>query len=263
MLNMKKILFSILAVGLAASVGYPQTVAPQRPRQANSRVMMRRGYLGVGVIDLTPDRAKALHRPDDSGVEVRRVDEDSPAAKAGLHENDLILEVNHQKMEDVDQFVRSISETAPGTKIELVIWRNNAKQTLTTTLDARNAMIDAFDPSFPMPPAPPMPTAPPAIDTPYMVLHAPLIGLEGEALSGQLAEFFGVKAGVLVRSVTAGTPAVKAGLKAGDVIVKVNSVTVATTREVQAMVRASRKSKVPFGVVREKKEIALDVEVQQ
>lgn len=262
---LKKIGFSLLAVTLAGvlagTTGFSQiTTAPQRGRSATARMIMRHGYLGVGVVDITPERAKALNRKEEGGVEVKYVDENSPASKAGLRENDVILEVNKAKIDDVDQFVRAIGENPPGTKIDLSIWRNSARQNLTATLEAR--AIPMIDPGFPEPPMPPMPPMGPG-DVPFFVVQAPVIGFEGETLTSQLAEFFGVKGGVLVRHVSPGTPAAKAGLKAGDVVTKVNAVTVTSTREIQSLVRMSRKKNIPFAVVRDKKDMNVDIEVAQ
>jgi len=263
----KKIGFSLLAIALAGVLagtkGLSQTTTPQRGRSATSRAMMRRGYLGVGVMDVTPERARALNRKEEGGVEVKHVDENSPASKAGLRENDIILEVNKVKVDDVDQFVRTISESAPGTKIDLSVWRNSARQNLSATLEAHTVSMDNFDPDFPAPPMPPMPPMGPGGDMPLFVVQAPVMGFEAETLTSQLAEFFGVKGGVLVRSVTAGMPAAKAGLKAGDVVTKVNAVTVTSPREVQALVRMSRRKTIQFGLVREKKEMSVDLEVGQ
>ena len=76
MQTVKKIGFSLLAVTLAGLPGVSQT-PPGAPhaRSATTRVILRRGYLGVGVVDIAPDRVKALNLKDDSGVEVKRVDE--------------------------------------------------------------------------------------------------------------------------------------------------------------------------------------------
>jgi S1-C subfamily serine protease len=94
--------------------------------------------------------------------------------------------------------------------------------------------------------------------------NAPRVGFEGEELNPQLAEFFGVKEGVLVRGVTPKTPAERAGLKAGDVVVKVNGTPVTNPREISGLVlRSSGKKAVVFTVVRNKKEITLNVEVAQ
>ncbi|MFO0508818.1 MAG: PDZ domain-containing protein, partial [bacterium] len=77
----------------------------------------------------------------------------------------------------------------------------------------------------------------------------------------QLAEFFGIKQGVLVRSVSRETPAEKAGVRAGDVIVRVEETRVSSPREVTTAVREARASArtVNLTVVREKKELALKV----
>ena len=259
----KKIAVSILAVGLAAALAFPQAV-PNSPRgrSATSRVIMHRGYLGVGVADLTPDRVKALNLKDDSGVEVKHVDENSPASRAGLRENDVILELNRQKMEDIEQFARAIGETAPGTKIDMAIWRAGARQNLSATLEVRSGPVAPWGPDLPDLPMPPAPPTAPG-DLSFFVVQAPVIGMEGEGLSGQLAEFFGVKSGVLVRSVSPGTPAARAGLKAGDVVTKVNAMTVTNSREIWAMVRASRRNKIPLSVVREKKDLTLALELPQ
>jgi S1-C subfamily serine protease len=90
-----------------------------------------------------------------------------------------------------------------------------------------------------------------------------MVGFEGESLNAQLAEYFGVKQGVLVRSVNANTPAEHAGLKAGDVVVKVNGTPVTTPREIIALVRANRRKGLSFTVVRDKKQISLNVEIAE
>ena len=103
-----------LAAGLMPVTGFAQTVAPQSPRSATMRKTVTRGYLGVGVVELTDERMKALKLGDDHGVEVRRVDENSPASKAGLKENDVILEVNARPVEGIEQFQTTIRRDAAG-----------------------------------------------------------------------------------------------------------------------------------------------------
>jgi serine protease Do len=245
--------------------GFAQSYGQQRAHSATLRGIASRGYLGVGVVELTDDRVKALNLKDDQGLEVKRVDENSPAAKAGLKENDVILEVNGKAIEDIEQFQTSIGEMPPGTKVSLTIWRKGAKQTVAATLDSRPENLFFFSgPDFPDAPIPPMPQVPFGGAAPFPSLpgNAPMVGFEGEALNPQLAQFFGVKEGVLVRSVNPKTPAERAGLKAGDVVVKVNGTPVTTPREITGLVRASRNRKsISFTVVRDKKEISLNVEI--
>lgn len=279
-----KLFIACLATASVALPGSAQTPAPApaapaapaapsappapralRGRSASGRVMAsKRGWLGVGLGELTSERVKALKLKDDSGVEITHVEENSPAAKAGLKEHDVILDVNNQAVEGSEQFARTIAEMAPGSKVALGIWRNGAKQTATATLEARPAFFVFNGPNGDwMAPMPPMPPMPPGWEGPSVMMgQAPRVGFEGETLTPQLAEFFGVKEGVLVRTVSEKTAASKAGLKAGDVIIKVSGTPVSSTREISGIVRAIRKN-VTFTVVRNHKEITLNVEIAE
>jgi serine protease Do len=253
---------------LLAGTAFAQP-SPPHAHSTTLRGIAARGYLGVGVVELTDDRVKALKLKDDQGLEVKRIDENSPAAKAGLKENDAILEVNGKSVEGNAQFRDLIGEMQPGTRVSLTIWRNGAKQTVSATLDSRPADLYLFGgPDFPdgaLPPMPPMPAVPfnSGNSFPTIPGDSPMVGFEGEALNSQLAEFFGVKEGVLVRSVNPKTPAERAGLKAGDVVVKVNGTPVTTPREITALVRSSHRKAISFTVVRNKKEMSLNVEIAQ
>jgi serine protease Do len=259
---MKSLLTIIAIAASVAAPGFGQLSG----RSATLRGIVGRGHLGVGVLELTDDRVKALNLKDDQGLEVKHVDPNSPAEKAGVKENDVILEVNGRAIESLDQFQLLIAGMTPGTKVGLTIWRNGAKQTLSATLDSRPANIFAFggEPDFPAPPMPPVPFNGPNGFLPAMPANSPIVGFEGEELGGsQLAAYFGVKDGVLVRSVAAKTPAERAGLKAGDVVTKVNGTPVTTPREITGLVRIGRGKPISFTVVRNKKEITLNVEIAE
>lgn len=255
----------VLGISAFVSAAFAQSPGEQRAHSATLRGIANRGYLGVGVVELTEDRVKALKLKENQGLEVKLVDEHSAAARAGVKENDVILEVNGKSIEGNEQFQNLIGEMPPGTKVSLTIWRNGAKQTLAATLDSRPGGFFVIGPDFPgaLPPMPPMPAVPLNGGSPFPTIpgDSPLVGFEGEQLTGQLAEFFGVTQGILVRSVTAKTPAERAGLKAGDVVVKVNGTPVTTPREITSLVRSSRKKAISFTVIRNKKEISLNVEI--
>ncbi|SRR5579883_501106 len=261
------LIFTALITGGA----WAQTAAPPPPpapraHSTNVRSFGRRGYLGVGVVEMTDARAHALNLKDSSGVEVKRVDENSPAAKAGLRENDIILEVDGRRIETIDQFIHTVSDAAPGTKLALTIWRTGAKQNLVATVEARPSQMFAFTgpDDMPMPAFPQMPNGMlDGNDFSFMTGASPRVGFEGEMLTPQLAEYFGVKGGVLVRTVVAKTPAEKAGLKAGDVVTKVNGTPVATPREISSLVHMARNGKVALTIVRNKREQALHVEMPE
>ncbi len=248
-------LLCIVAVALAI-VGYGQTTTKQRARSANMQGAPSIGYLGVGVQSLTDERVKALNLKERSGVEVKTVTESAPASRAGIKTSDVILEVNGQKIDSSEQFTDAILGKAPGTKVTLVVTRNGAKQTMVATLGLRPADLPLNGAPESMVPSPFGIPNPDDIQP----MPAPRIGFEGEPLTPQLAEFFGVHDGVLVRAVTEKTAAEKAGLKAGDIVTKVNGMPVTSPREISGIVRQSKKT-VIFTVVRNKKEMTLNLEV--
>jgi serine protease Do len=255
---------TILVLCLAALSGFAQTRAPQRSHSATLRSAASVGYLGVGVLDLTDERVKVLKLKDNNGVDVKRVDEDSPASKAGLKIDDVVLEVNGKPIADHEQFQMTIGELQPGTKVKLTIWRDGAKQTVAATLAARpDSAFPYLGPDSPNAPVPALPPLPQAFGNvmPAFPADAPAVGFYGVALNSQMAEFFGVKEGVLVWEVEPKTPAERAGLKAGDVVIKVNGTPVTNPREIAGLVRMSGKKMIVFTAVRNKKEMTLNVEV--
>jgi serine protease Do len=234
----------------------------QAPKASSASTMYpgSRSYLGIGVYDLTEERAKALGLREVQGAEVTSVTEDSPAAKAGVKQGDVILEYNGQRVEGFAQFVRMVQETPPGHKAEMQIWRNGTRQSISATIGSRQERSFVFAmPNAPFPPEPPM-----IPDTPHDMFawRSTLLGVELEGLNSQLAEFFGVKDGVLVRSVTRGSAAETAGLKAGDVITKIEGQVVSTPRNVTPLLRKSGKN-VNLTVMRNHKEITLNVKLSQ
>ena len=219
-------------------------------------------YLGVDARDITSDRVAALKLQDEHGVEITMVDMDAPAGKAGVKERDVILEVNGQRLESMEQLRRIIRETPPGRVITLGISRDGQPVTLKATLADRRKM------SHPMPPMPPVATVPavPAIpampamsfDMPDVHVHmnSAWMGVVVENLSPQLGEYFGVRngEGVLVNSVTKGSPADKAGLRAGDVIVRVEKERISGRADWRNALRNHRSGKVSIGVFRDHRE---------
>ena len=241
---------------------------PVPPRAHGSMVFAMRGpRLGVGVMDIDADRAKTLKLREIRGAEVTRVDDGTPAAKAGIKVGDVILEYNGQPVQGKEELQRLVRETPPGHQAKIALWRNGAPLTVTATVE--EGMIPNFDSnSWPfgdnMPPMPPMPS----IDIPRMVttFQSTALGTDCETLGSdsQLAEFFGVKDGLLVRSVMRNSPAEKAGVKAGDVIVKLGDSHIATNRDLSAALRTGRSGgAVPLTVVRNKHEMALSVTLQE
>ena len=247
----------------------PTPPTPARPPRVAAIQESATSYLGLGVREMDADRAKALALNEARGVEVKNVVEGSAAAKAGIKEGDVVLEFNGQQVEGVEQFTRLVRETPPGRQVKILVWRNGAEQTLGAAMGTRSQAQGLMQnsPWFgggPMTRGPiTIPSMPP-MDFPQFQLswQNPVLGIEGESVTSQLADFFGVKDGVLVRSVTKNSAAEKAGIKAGDVIVKVDDSHVASTREITAVLRGIRdKKSFPVTVVRNRQEMTITVTV--
>ena len=154
------------------------------------------------------------------------VDQDAPAGKAGLHEHDVIVSLNGAAVESTAQLRRMIKETPPGRVVTLGISRDGAPLTIKVQLADRHKAMTWQMPE--MPKMPEMPAMPDFDNLPVsvVVVHQSVrSGLMVENITAQLGEFFGVKEGkgVLVRSVEKGSRGEKAGFRAGDVVVKVNN----------------------------------------
>ena len=217
-------------------------------------------YLGVNLAEIDSNRAKELKLRETTGVEITRVEEGSPAEKAGLKPNDVVLEFNGQHVEGMEQFGRLVRETPGGREVKLVISRNGDSQTVVATVAGRRVRafggnIKELLPEMPEIRMPDMPQM-------FSVWRSPVLGVEAEALGSQLAVFFGVKEGVLVRSVLKDSAAEKAGIKAGDVITKVDGAAVTTPNELSSAVHsASSRKTFAVELMRDHRAVSVNVAV--
>jgi serine protease Do len=275
---MNRIELVLAALGVVGSAAFAQPVPPAAPipptpPAAAPAPRARRvaefsapaSYLGVGVADIDGERMKALNLKEERGAEVKAVDEDSPAAKAGIKVGDVILEYNGQRVEGMEQFVRMVGETPVGRQVRLGVSRGGASQTLTATVAERPGHGRIFNDKdlsrlqeqiskFRMPDIP----------RPVISLQSHQLGVEAEPLSSQLAEYFGVKEGVLVRSVNKGSAAEKAGLKAGDVITKVGAQKVVQPADVSRALKSMTPGKgFPIQIMRERKETTVTASIEE
>src|ERR1700722_9045004 len=103
-------------------------------------------YLGVALAEIDANRAKELKLKETYGSEITRVEEGSPAEKAGVKAGDVVLEYNGQRVEGMEQFGRMVRETPAGREVKLTISRDGALETLTATLASRKgrALSESF-----------------------------------------------------------------------------------------------------------------------
>jgi len=227
------------------------------------------GYLGVHIGDLNQDQAAALKLHDTDGVVVQSIDHDGPACKAGMLTNDVITSVNGIKVHNSEQLVETMLNLPAGSVANIGIMRDGRSQTLKVTLGSRKAWLVPRA-------APPMPnnydaknsfTAPlpsvayPSdIDVPLVTPASARRGIVVETLTAQLADYFGVPGGqgVLVRNVQRGSLGANAGLKAGDVIFRIDGQPVRDLADWRRSMNIST-GKTSFSIIREKREQVVEM----
>jgi S1-C subfamily serine protease len=228
------------------------------------------GWLGVEIGEVTAEKAKDLKLTAQRGVVVMDVEPDGPAAKAGLKENDVITQYDGQVVEGTVQFRRLVRETPTGRTVGLVISRNGATQNVSVELGERSAFFERrmkgkmrdFDNAFSFS----MPNQDFTLAMPPVDARMPSLGINAEDLSGQLGGYFGAPdgTGILIREVRSGTAADKAGLKAGDVIVKVDGKPIRTLSDLRAELREKSDQKtVALGIIRKSAEMSVTVGIER
>ena len=252
-------------------------VAPAAPSAPSARrfVMSLDGdggsWLGVETHEVTPEKAKSLKLSSERGALIGKVLPDSPASKAGLKENDVVTEINGQRVEGTAQFRRMIREIPGGRSVQLSVWRDGKQQNVTATLgkseERHNTMMKAMPQGFAFR-MPEMPEIPEIHnfewDGSRFLGGKARLGIDAEDLAGQLGAYFGVPEGegILVRNVNADSPAEKAGVKAGDVITTFNGERIRTAGELREKLAGIEGGKsVTLGLLRNKSEIKLTVEL--
>ena len=228
------------------------------------------GYLGVVLGDVDNERVNALHLKDAHAAEVVVVDHDAPAGKSGLEVHDVILQLDGQSFDNVDQLRRRLREMPSGRTVNLLISRDGARLNVVVQLcDRALLQQQAWSKHFTVPePAAPasgqsflgsVASGPAFLDS--MIPRALYVGADVNPVRTQLADYFGVKSGtgLLVESVDDQSPAWRAGLKAGDVIVKVESQQMTSKNDWLKAIRNHRGHAVQLTVMRNKQELILSM----
>ena len=224
----------VLAAGLAPAGVADGQASDSQDAFVRTFQIGRGSRIGITVLDLEESDKKDVK----AGVVVDTVNAGGPGEKAGIKAGDAIVEFDGDRVRSARQFQRLVQESASGRAVPVVLSRAGQRVTVTITPESRSVgddfggrLLDSMAVRPPLPPtpaAPRPPTPPPALnwfggdDAMTIITGRGRLGITTEQLSGQLAEYFGVKEGALVKSVQDGSAASKAGIKAGDVITSIN-----------------------------------------
>ena len=149
-----------------------------------------------------------------------RVDEGSPAGKAGLEAGDIILKFNGQTIDKISELPRLVGETTPGKTVELSVWRKGKTMTMPVTVSAMES-----DSSV---------TKQKGGDNCNPALASQVLGLSVADMTASQKKSYGVKQGVMVTA--AGNPAAASGIRRGDIILRVNNTDVGSQSDFQRLV---------------------------
>lgn len=231
-------------------------------------------YLGIYLEEVTAERAKELGLSEERGAIVMKVVQGSPAEKAGLKENDVVVSFNGRRVDSVKELQRLLGETPEGRTIPIEVTRGGSRQTVTATLGNRSVLRQEQ-----------LTVARKAQEEVSKKLSESLrwphesylgnfnlslmwgrgrLGLNVQTLTDQLADYFGAKdGGVLVVQVGENTPAEKAGLKAGDVITGVDGDKVKDVSDLTRAVGKKEEGQLGVQLIRDRREMTLTVTIEK
>jgi serine protease Do len=212
-------------------------------------------YLGVHAEDVTKENMGRYNMREVRGVGVTEVVKDSPAEKAGVRKDDVIVGFNGEPVTSSRKLSRLVSESSADQNVRLTISRGGAEQEVTATLAERKPAHRIFNGEWNDEMRKKIEKDFPKIKDGDFTLawgSNRRIGVSTEPLTKQLAEYFGVSEGILITSVNENSPAAKAGLKAGDVITAVDGEKVDSPGDVSRVINKKQDGPVTLTIVRDR-----------
>jgi S1-C subfamily serine protease len=273
---------AVALVLLAGTAHAAATVAVGAEHAQTGKTAVARvpGYLGIGFHDLTDEQAAAMRLKGGHGVEILLVDHDGPAGKSDLRPHDVIVSLNGQPVASAESLHKMIRDAAAGTTVTLGVQRNGQTQRVTVQLAERADVEREAIRNLVPPGPPPAPAGDPVVSgfvESYtieqgpaatvsgpnfleLMLHTtPFTGLAMEEMGPQLAQFFGspTGSGLLVHTVMPNSPAAESGLRAGDVVIKVDGAELRSSSEWMKRLKAAKGQAMSLTVLRDKRETTL------
>ena len=196
----------------------------QEKSKSSSSSSEKKGWLGVSIQDITSQMEKAMDLKSRDGALVSDVARKSPAESGGIKEGDIIVQFGGKNIQDTDDLQKAVADTKPETKVSVVLNRKGEKKTLDVVVGSSPERRVAVSVS-------PRPFG----NFEMFGAARNIQGMSLRELNDQMGQYFGVTegSGALVWEVEKGSPAEKAGVKAGDVITVIGKKKIRELRDVQ------------------------------
>jgi serine protease Do len=189
-----------------------------------------RGYLGVQIQSLTPDMAASIGASDAKGAIIASVVDDSPAARAGMKQGDIIVSLDGAGISDSRELTRKVALVPAGSKVDFTVMRDGHKQNISVTIGKRNDQTASAD----------TPSRPGNRQSSESTLGMELAPLNPE--TRQDYRLGDNSKGVVVTSVNPDSDAADKGLHSGDVIMSVGGREVRTPADVRSYVADAKRA---------------------
>ena len=267
-----------LVAGLAFAQQPAPPASPDEPLEQNFSLLIDGGgFLGIYAENISRENMGRYHMNQVRGVGVTQVIKDSPAEKAGLRKDDVILRIDSENVTSVRKLNRVVSELAPDQSVRVTFSRGGAEQEITATIGKRNNTsmvgdlfrgeprvwkwegdLKNFDPkNFKFEGLDKFDNG----DMTVFLGNSRRIGVSTMELTKQLADYFGITGGkgVLVTSVSDDGPAAKAGVKAGDVITAIDGEAVDSPSDISRAINRKKDGDVTLTIIRNKSQQTIHV----
>ena len=253
-------LSTLLACGSVATASprYNDQQAPERPRRVELP-----SFLGVELREVSGETVTRLKLREERGALIDAVTSGSSAAQAGLQKNDVIVRWDGEPIESAREMSRLIRETPPGRAVRLTVMRDGREMEVNVTLGERTSLANRVRIARARPALARLRVRPDVQMA--RIRDRRHLGVELQSMTPQLAEYFGLskRSGALVIFVFADSPAAKAGLKAGDVILSAGGEMVENPLDVRRVLTGKSEGEVEFRVLRDKQEQTLRVQLEK
>lgn len=210
-----------MGIGFAIPINMVKTIEDQ----LHNHGKVTRGWLGVGIQDISKDLAESFDLKEARGILITDVQKDSPADNAGLEQGDVITEIQGVEVKDVTDLRNKVALILPGTKVPFEIIRDGKNKELQITIGKQPENFGSAQ------------SAPSKMFNSY--------GLSLQNLNDDLAAQYGYEKnqGVIISEVKPGSPAEDAGLKPGFLIEEINKKPVANLKQAQKAFKKGKERK--------------------